>query len=265
MVCPKCGREIDGSKRFCMYCGAEVKPAPAPGEEARPPAAAATPQYQPQAPPGPPPPGAQPTMQVPPQPAPPRPTPPVVPPGAAVPPGLAPAPPGVPHQTPYAARRPVPPAARAATAGRRGSPVAGILTVIAGATIFVSTFLSWLSTGRFFAGSGLDILRSSAEGGNFIFRYDSGMLFFSGFWSLLVGALLILAGIIMLFRGRAGGGIAVLFSIVGIGVSAVNVIMIYTKFRSNFGPISPGFGLWIFAGASICALVLGLIGLSSSG
>lgn len=137
--------------------------------------------------------------------------------------------------------------------------------MIAGAAVLASTFLSWLTAGGFASGSGWEILTSSAEGGNFVYRYGGGILFLSGFWSLLVGALLLVAGAVMLFKGRVGGGMAVLFSVVGLGAAALNVIMIYSKFRGEFGLISPGYGLWIFAGASVCALVFGMMGLSRSG
>jgi len=45
----------------------------------------------------------------------------------------------------------------------------------------------------------------------------------------------------------------------------VNVVMLYTVFSDEFGSISPGVGLWAFAGTAVIALVMGIIGVARSG
>lgn len=239
---------------------AQMPPAPgAPGARApAPPPPAA--QYPPQAtrqmpgvPPGyrAPPPGGpvyrppyQPTMQLPQQ----------------YPPQAAPyGQPQYPGQPPYAPG--YPPAA----AVRRGSALLGFLGLVAGAGVAAGTFLSWTTKATV---TGWQIARLSRlmTNGNFFFSWGNRTIFFSGFWSLLAGALIILGSIVMFFRRSIGGWITLISGLIGTAVAAVNVTMMFTKMSGGeVGSVTPGIGLWLFVGLSAAALVLGIIGIAKTG
>jgi hypothetical protein len=145
-----------------------------------------------------------------------------------------------------------------------GSVVAGILTVVAGGVIVGSTFLAWLTVLGMSA-SGWDIMRQgvSGTGGNGLSLVvtGNGSVFFTGFFTLLLGALILASGLMMFFRRRPGGIIAFIFAVPAAGFAAVDIVMVYTKMSG----VSPGPGLWMFAAGSLAAIVLGIVGLASSG
>lgn len=170
---------------------------------------------------------------------------------------------------PYAMRRrvpPVPPPTREAAAGRRrGAPIAGVLAVLAGAVVVGSTFLAWLpGASGIFRGTGWNIMKVYQGAGNLFYQTTQGAIFFSGFWSLALGGLLIIAGVVMMFRRRIGGLAAILFGLAGAGIAAVDIYTIYAKLGVNgvqAFSVTPSAGLWIFAGASLVGMVLGIVGL----
>lgn len=232
-----------------------VVPPPQPGSPApqAPPTAQPPGQYAPQ------PPYAQPTMQIRSSPAP----------GTYQQPAYgqgpyAPAPPGGYPQGPYQQMQPY---AQQFPAARRGSAVLGLLTMIAGGAVVGSTFLAWLTAS--FSGfgsaslSGLKIMTGglSGTGSSFNLVLTGDGIFFTGFFALLLGTLILIGGIIMLFRRRIGGALAFIFAIAAAGMAAVNIAMLYAKIPGA----APGLGLWLFGGASLAALVFGFVGLVSSG
>ena len=288
MNCLYCGKETDPQHPFCIHCGSPmpqaqqpaqasaqgaasapppgmgqpeggqppadatvvIPPQGAPGPAQYPPQAAPPPQqYAPQAP------YAQPTMQIP---------------GAPVPGTYqqqaygqgpyAPATPGGYPQGPYAQMQPY---AQPYAAARRGSAILGILTMIAGGAVVGSTFLAWITI-MGFSTSGLNIMTGgSGLGGSglSIVLTGGGMVFFTAFFSLLLGSLIMIGGIVMLFRRRIGGALAFILAIVAAGMASVNVAMVYAKISGA----QPGPGLWMFGGAAIAALVFGFVALVSSG
>jgi len=148
-----------------------------------------------------------------------------------------------------------------------GSVLLGMLTLVAGGIAIGSTFLAWISAssvaGISASASGLLLMTSgSALGGsgfNMVLTSE-GAIFFTGFFSLLFGALIVIAAIITMFRRRPGGIIAFLLALCATAIAAIDVTMVFAKVPGA----SPGIGLWMFAGASLVALVLGIISLSSS-
>jgi hypothetical protein len=149
-----------------------------------------------------------------------------------------------------------------------GSILLGLLTMLFGGVVVGSTFLQWLSTPRILNISvnitGWSTMRTGMEafggsGFNLVLT-GQGTVFFTGFFSLLLGALIVLCSIITLFRRRPGGVLALTFALAAAAAAAIDITMIYAKMD-----MSPGLGLWVFAGASLAALILGIIALSLSG
>ena len=152
--------------------------------------------------------------------------------------------------------------------GKRGSTVLGLISLIMGGVMIGSTFLAWVSASAFgssVTATGWDYLRgaSGAIGGSnlVIVLTGNGVVFFTGFFSLLLGLLIMVFSIVMFFRRRIGGVIVFIFALVATGVAAVDVAMVFSKMPGG----SPGVGLWMFVGAAFVALILGIVGLASSG
>ncbi|MBU4490560.1 MAG: hypothetical protein KKE79_07995 [Actinobacteria bacterium] len=165
------------------------------------------------------------------------------------------------YGAPYAAQ----PGYGAAGAGY-GSAVLGVITMLMGAVVAASAFLSWVSVMGYGAtGWSMMINGASASGfstrGFYIVITGEGLIFFTGFPAMLLGVLITVGGLVLLFRSRAGGIITLLFGVAATAVAAINIAMVYTKMQ----PVSPGVGLWMFAGASLTAIVLGIVGMASPG
>ncbi len=174
------------------------------------------------------------------------------------------APPGQPYpatMAPVLAGRQPQPSARVAK-GKRGSLVGGAFGIVIAGALIASTFLPWFSSRAL--GSGWALMRgtSSLTGRGFtIVLHANSTVFLTGFFPLLFGALILIGSVVMLFRHRIAGAAIFLLALVSTGAAALDLYMVYIKMT----PITPGVGLWAFAGASLLALGLGIVGMASAG
>ena len=243
-ACQQCGQENKEDARFCIKCGASLG-APAQAA-AQPPTTAAPP---PAAAPVPPPQAAQPQYQQPAQ--------------YAQPPQYAQQqPPATYPQQQYAA----PPAAYAPAPAvavkTRGGLfwVGSFVLLISGVMILVSSFMAWI-TGPFGYGSysGWNLVEDIS---NKFFDYGEGYPLFSGLCPLILGGLIALIAVLMLiFRSRGLGGLAILFSIFALGIAITNLTSIL---RDPSGiDLGVGVGMYLFLIFSFTGIVGG--GMSMSG
>lgn len=151
------------------------------------------------------------------------------------------------------------------------STVVGASAALCGLLIFLSTFMSWISTssilGFQMSWSGVDLMSKFSEMGstaNFAFGWEQGAFWFTGFWSIVIG-LAVIGAAALLATGRDPGRplLAVLGS-VGFLMALVNLVMIYWKMNSNIPEgevysLSGGAGLWIFLFFSLGAAVAGIL------
>ncbi len=151
-----------------------------------------------------------------------------------------------------------------------GSPIVGMLTAAAGVVIFLTTFMPWLR-----GLTGFDLMTrtgftGSTAANNFLWRVPPGrsLLVFTGFWSMLIGVLMAVAGLIIIYRHRSGGSLATIFGAIGTAISVWTLVNIYIL-RTGFtlpgvttvgGNVVPGVGIWIFAIISFVALIHGILG-----
>ena len=240
MRCHSCGRDLgDGGWQACPGCGADLNAGLADvGTTARIPVPAA--------------PGAM-------QPPPPAP-------GYQSPQGPTRAMPAQQYQQmPYAPAMQGAYVPGYAVAAPGGSVLLGLLTMLFGVAVAGSTFLQWVASpqgiGAGVSITGWFVMRGGfqAGGGFSVLITEQGTIFFTGFFSLLLGALVVTGGILTMVRRRPGGILTLIFALAASAVAARNITMVFAKMES-----SPGVGLWLFAGASLAALVLGIISLSSS-
>lgn len=275
-TCSQCGFENKPGSSFCVKCGnpmeAAVQPqqpaeqagAPPEGAGAAPPPAQPPPPQQPAAaPPQAPPPPAQQQPTPPPQAAAPitPPTqPPVSQPGAYTQPQSYTAPP-----TTY----PMATAAYAAPAAKtRGGLfwTGSLLVLVSGVVVLICTWLAWgTGPGGILSLSGwdwYDIGRSgiagSGEVSNAFFIYSQGYPIFTGLCSLILGGLIaLIGGLMLIFRSKGLGGMAILFSIFALGIAITNLT---TVVRTE--GISIGIGMYLFLVFSFLGLVGGAIAMS---
>jgi hypothetical protein len=151
---------------------------------------------------------------------------------------------------------------RRRSAGNRGYAIAGVVaTAISGLVVLLSTWLPWMSvdisseliTGNASAsGWQFMIHGSQLPGGNFVWWNTSGIVFFSGLWSLLAGAGIIAGLVMLLLTGyRLGGRVAGAFGVLGVGIATVNLIMAFKWGAGN------GIGTWLFLLFSAAAVIGG--------
>ena len=287
MKCPGCGGEIRPEAKFCDQCGMKIVAMPPQAPQAGagaagPPTAGRQPPPGVRQPGGQPPPAEQqlppvlggvavgaaaaqgpPTQQIPKYPQEP----------AA--PGFQP---GVPIEQPPGLPRPGAPPRRSS-----GGVISGIAVMVCGIAIIVSTFLAWVSVGGRVSGtsasagagiSGWNTFHQGlgfGSGSNWSFiATGDGLLFFTGFFSLIFGLLLLVMGILILSRLKFGAVLGLIFGILSVGIAAVNIVMIYVKLSgtsvsgtvegySYSASVGPGIGLWIFAALSLVAVVFCIV------
>jgi len=141
--------------------------------------------------------------------------------------------------------------------GQRGAAVRGgaplvysLVTLACGLAVILSTFLPWAGMLGYNV-SGWSMLSAGgwSNGGNFLFAYGKGMLVFTGFWSLLVGVAIV-AGIAILLSGRRfGARIAQVAGGMGLVLSLITIVMLYTH------KVGAGIGLWMFVVLSAASVV----------
>lgn len=236
--CPKCGGENREDARFCIHCGASLAPA-----AETPPTPPETSSVQAPAPP----PGAPvpPAVQAPP------------PPGGRT---TAPAPPASPA-APYAAAAP-------GAAHRMGVLfwMGSLLVLAAGVVILLSTFMTWGSgpfgrlslTGWDWYDLGRTLPAGSGEVSNAFFVYSQGKPIFTGLCTLIAGGILALVGLLMLiFRSKGMGGVAILFSIFCLGMAVANTYTVVSSANVNMGV-----GMYLFLAFSVIGLVAAPLAMS---
>lgn len=134
------------------------------------------------------------------------------------------------------------------------APIASILIISSGALVLLGAFLDWI-----FGLSGWDLMFGGgfASGRNFLFSWGRG-IFFSGFWSLLFGVLIILGGLILLSDRVYGSDLTLVSGVVVLAISVVNIVMAYVNTSAALGP---GGGLWLVAVFAFLAVILGAVGI----
>ncbi len=114
----------------------------------------------------------------------------------------------------------------------------------AGLIILISVFLPWITFGGLASVSGWNTLVHPSAG-NFIYEYGSGVLFFTGFWALLVGVAAIIGAIMFFANVGAGARIAQVAGVLGTILMLVNAIMLLT----HHGTV--GAGVWVFLALAV--------------
>jgi hypothetical protein len=140
------------------------------------------------------------------------------------------------------------------------APIVGVLAGASGVVMIISTFLGWIS-GSGMTGWSMMFTSGFGTTQNFLFSVGASKIVFTGFWSLLFG-ILVVAGAVTLVTGWGGAdGLVLTAGILGLGISVVSIVMIYTV-----KPIAlaPGVGLWLFAVFSLIAAVAGGVGESQA-
>jgi hypothetical protein len=138
--------------------------------------------------------------------------------------------------------------------------VLSVIVMVAGVLILLSTFMTWTAgqTGWSLVGS-FSQAESSYTHNPFYSYGGEVKILFSGLWSLILGSLIALAGLVMLFSfSRSLSGLAIFASFVASVIAIFNTV---TIFREGSGM---GSGMYVFLIASLVALIASATTQSSS-
>jgi hypothetical protein len=120
-----------------------------------------------------------------------------------------------------------------------------------GLLIVITTFLPWLSAMSMNLGSGWDAMLHGSGGGGFsVYIHGEGVMFFTGFWSIVVGLAVITGAVLFYKRNIVGCWVANIAAVIGVFLSCATTMTIVTH------GISAGFGLWLFNLASLAAVIV---------
>jgi hypothetical protein len=137
--------------------------------------------------------------------------------------------------------------------------ILGVFVALGMVMVFISAFLPWVTS----AGtslSGVNLMTMQGEG-FFMIRWGWGGILFTGFFSLVIGSLMIVPAI-LLFLNRGGGPAwSIVTGVFGFFMALVNVILIYATYNNG----EAGAGLWLMLAFSVVVLACGIVGLRYSG
>ncbi|MBU4179754.1 MAG: hypothetical protein KJ625_07445, partial [Actinobacteria bacterium] len=132
--------------------------------------------------------------------------------------------------------------------------ILGIIVALGMVMVFVSAFLPWVTSAGA-STSGVSLMTMQGEG-FFMIRWGWGGMLFTGFFSLVIGALMIIPAILLLLNKRGGPSWAIVTGVFGFFMALVNVIMVYATYDNG----GVGAGLWLMLIFSIMVLVCGIVG-----
>lgn len=147
-----------------------------------------------------------------------------------------------------------------------GSPAVAGLIALLGAAMCAIAFTPFVGEV-----TGLGLVRQGAftvviYRGNDLTRvyFGSPATVFTGIWPLVLGLLLITAGVLYLFRRqRLSGWSAIIIGSLGSTIAAVNLAMINSRLGPDasmgFRGLSPGYGAWALLGVSLAAFAVGVL------
>lgn len=161
---------------------------------------------------------------------------------------------GPPPGQPQYGYRPVVPQQRRGAGSTMVTTILGIVVALGMVMVFVSSFLPWITSAGA-STSGVSLMTMQGEG-FFMIRWGWGGILFTGFFGLVIGALMIIPAILLLLNKGGGSSWAIVTGVFGFFMALVNVILIY----ATYGNGSAGAGLWLMLAFSIVVLVCGIVG-----
>lgn len=140
-----------------------------------------------------------------------------------------------------------------------GSPAVAGAMVLLGAVMFASAFMPFVGRTTGFGLLDRGAFTVSIYRGSELTRIYFGKpaTLFTGIWPIVLGLLLVAAGILFLFkRERLSRWSAITIGAIGVVVAAVSLIMVETRLSPDY---SAAYGLWVLLGFAVAALALGLL------
>jgi len=147
-----------------------------------------------------------------------------------------------------------------------GSPrLAGLLALL-GAAMFAVVFMPFLEKQPGQWSTSPNIFTVSFYRGNNLAKtyYGRPAVLLTGTWPMVLGLLLIAAGILLLFRQkRFGGWSAIVIGSLGTFIAAFNLVMINARLGANAAQglikTSPGYGTWALLVISLATIASGVL------
>ena len=143
--------------------------------------------------------------------------------------------------------------------------LAGLLALL-GAAMFAVVFMPFLQQQPGQWSTSPNIFTVSIYRGNNLAKtyYGRPAVLLTGTWPMVLGLLLMAAGILLLFRQkRIGGWSAIVIGSLGTSIAAFNLVMINARLGANTAQgltrTSPGYGTWAFLGISLATIASGVL------
>jgi hypothetical protein len=100
-------------------------------------------------------------------------------------------------------------------------------------------------------GSGWEAMLHGSTGGFTLVITGTGVVFFTGFWSLAAGVAIIVGAVLLFMRRTVGGWVARIAGSIGGLAATISIITLL------FNGVNTGVGLWLFFLFSIGAAIAG--------
>lgn len=103
------------------------------------------------------------------------------------------------------------------------------ITAGLGVLIIISTFLPWLSFMGMRLGSGWNtMMHGSSSNGFSLLIHAEGVIFFTGFWSILIGLAVITGAVLLYMRNTVGSWVAEIAGAAGVLFSLLSILTVLT-------------------------------------
>lgn len=139
------------------------------------------------------------------------------------------------------------------------SIILGSVAALSAVLVFISTFITWLHQSGVFI-SGISLMSTTEMEGFFMIRWGWGGMVFTGFFSLLLGAVMIIPVILLYLNKRSGASWSIVTGVFGFFIALANIILIFTTFPEG-SRASAGAGLYLMLAFSVGVLVCGIVGM----
>lgn len=141
------------------------------------------------------------------------------------------------------------------------APLPAVLTVLAGALMFLSAFLGWVLGSTGYGLVSMFVYPGSTFGGNLLVRTygGGGAVIFTGLWPMVLAVIIMFSGLAVLARYGQAAAVVLVTGLVGVLISLANIVVIYSRLQvggvvgGSAATVHPGPGIWLFLAFSIVA------------
>jgi hypothetical protein len=125
-----------------------------------------------------------------------------------------------------------------------------IATGACGLLVIIATFLPWLTYPGVKGATGWSTMVQGMHGGFSLVLRAPGVMFFTGFWSLLLGSAIVTGGVLLLLGSAYGARVVQVAGLISV------VLVLFSIITASTNGLTVGIGLWMFNFLALAASVL---------